>query len=100
MARRFINLIDTLYDTRTGLVVSAEAEPDGLYPVGDVRYLFERTVSRLIEMRSESYLAARSERLAAPAAGRCRLSACHPAAYRSISALRVDGWIRPVPGDA
>jgi cell division protein ZapE len=68
VARRFINLIDTLYDTRTGLVVSAEAEPDGLYPVGDVRYLFERTVSRLIEMRSEGYLAARSERLAAPAA--------------------------------
>jgi cell division protein ZapE len=66
VARRFINLIDTLYDTRTGLVVSAEAEPDGLYPVGDVRYLFERTVSRLIEMRSETYLAARSERLAAP----------------------------------
>ena len=66
VARRFINLIDTLYDTRTGLVVSAEAEPDGLYPVGDVRYLFERTISRLIEMRSESYLAARSERLAAP----------------------------------
>ncbi len=66
MARRFINLIDTLYDTRIGLVVSAEAEPDGLYPVGDVRYLFERTVSRLIEMRSETYLAARSERLARP----------------------------------
>jgi cell division protein ZapE len=66
VARRFINLIDTLYDTRTGLVVSAEAEPDGLYPVGDVRYLFERTVSRLIDMRSETYLAARSERLAAP----------------------------------
>lgn len=68
VARRFINLIDTLYDSRTGLVVSAEAEPDGLYPVGDVRYLFERTVSRLIEMRSETYLAARSERLAAPIA--------------------------------
>ena len=66
VARRFINLIDTLYDTRIGLVVSAAAEPDGLYPAGDVRYLFERTVSRLIEMRSETYLAARSERLAAP----------------------------------
>ena len=55
MARRFINSIDTLYDTRTGLVVSAAAEPDGLYPVGDVRYLFERTVSRLIEMRTETF---------------------------------------------
>ncbi len=66
VARRFINLIDTLYDTRTGLVVSAATEPDGLYPVGDVRYLFERTVSRLIEMRSQTYLAARSERIVPP----------------------------------
>lgn len=66
VARRFVNLIDTFYDSRTGLVVSAAAEPDGLYPAGDVHFLFERTVSRLIEMRSEAYLAARSERLAAP----------------------------------
>jgi cell division protein ZapE len=63
VARRFINLIDTLYDTRTGLVMSAAAEPDGLYPAGDVRYLFDRTVSRLIEMRSEAYLSTRSERI-------------------------------------
>ena len=67
VARRFVNLIDTLYDSRVGLVVSAAAEPSGLYPAGDVHFLFERTVSRLIEMRSEAYLAARSERLAAPA---------------------------------
>jgi cell division protein ZapE len=67
VARRFVNLIDTLYDCRVGLVVSAAAEPDGLYPAGDVHFLFERTASRLTEMRSESYLAARSERLAAPA---------------------------------
>lgn len=66
IARRFVNLIDTFYDSRTGLVVSAAAEPDGLYPAGDVHFLFERTVSRLIEMRSEAYLAARSERLASP----------------------------------
>lgn len=66
VARRFVNLIDTLYDGRVGLIVSAAAEPDGLYPAGDVHFLFERTVSRLIEMRTETYLAARGERLAAP----------------------------------
>jgi cell division protein ZapE len=62
VARRFVNLIDTLYDARVGLVASAAAEPDGLYPAGDVHFLFERTVSRLVEMRTEGYLAMRAER--------------------------------------
>ena len=66
VTRRFVNLIDTLYDNRIGLIASAAAEPDGLYPKGDVHFLFERTVSRLIEMRSEAYLAARADRTAAP----------------------------------
>src|SRR5262245_28483098 len=68
VAHRFVNLVDTLYDNRVGLVASAAAEPAGLYPAGDVQFLFERTVSRLIEMRSEAYLAARSERLGVPQA--------------------------------
>lgn len=62
-ARRFINLIDTLYDAKVGLVVSAESEVEDIYKEGDGQFLFERTTSRLIEMRSESYLAARAERL-------------------------------------
>ena len=56
-ARRLIHLIDTLYDCRTSLIMSAEAEPDHLYPEGDGAQLFERTASRLMEMRSEAYLA-------------------------------------------
>ena len=57
-AARFVALIDALYEARAKLVMLAEAEPDRLYPAGDGAYEFERTASRLQEMRSADYLEA------------------------------------------
>lgn len=55
-AMRFISLIDALYEAKVKLVASAEAEPGALYPEGDGSFEFERTASRLFEMRSKDYL--------------------------------------------
>lgn len=56
-AKRFVALVDALYETRSKLILSADAQPLDLYPSGDGAFEFERTASRLIEMRSETYLA-------------------------------------------
>jgi len=56
-ARRFIALVDELYDRSVNLIVSAAAPPAGLYRGDRLSFQFERTVSRLIEMQSEDYLA-------------------------------------------
>jgi len=56
-AARFVTLIDALYELKVKLLAAADAEPDELYPKGDGNFEFQRTVSRLEEMRSADYLA-------------------------------------------
>lgn len=56
-AKRFILLIDTLYDAGTRVIINAEAEPQKLYNGKDHAFEFERTISRLLEMQGEEYLA-------------------------------------------
>ena len=56
-AKRFVTLIDALYERKTRVIMSAEAPPQALYPAGDGVAAFRRTVSRLMEMQSDDYLA-------------------------------------------
>lgn len=57
-ATRFVTLIDALYEHKVKLLAAADAEPANLYTQGDGSFEFQRTVSRLEEMRSGEYLAA------------------------------------------
>lgn len=56
-AARFVTLIDALYEHKVKLIAAADAEPGQLYEAGDGRFEFDRTVSRLMEMQSQDYLA-------------------------------------------
>ena len=57
MARRFVNLVDEFYDRNVKLIISAAADVDDLYTGSNLKFVFERTKSRLIEMQSREYLA-------------------------------------------
>jgi cell division protein ZapE len=56
-ARRFVHLVDELYDRNVNLLLSAAAEPAGLYRGQKLRQEFERTASRLVEMRTAEFMA-------------------------------------------
>ena len=55
-AKRFVTLVDALYEHKTTFLCSAEAAPEVLYPTGDGSFEFHRTVSRLMEMQAADYL--------------------------------------------
>lgn len=55
-ARRFVLLIDVMYDNKVKLVASAETPVEAIYTEGDGTFEFQRTVSRLIEMQSADYI--------------------------------------------
>lgn len=56
-ARRFIALVDELYERNVNLLIGAAAPPEALYKGHKLTFEFQRTVSRLTEMQSEEYLA-------------------------------------------
>ncbi|MEK9796813.1 MAG: cell division protein ZapE [Alphaproteobacteria bacterium] len=58
-AKRFVVLVDSLYEHKVNLFATADAEPGDLYTQGDTAFEFERTVSRLMEMQAEDYLNSR-----------------------------------------
>ena len=55
-AKRFISLIDALYDNKNKVFITADGEPEELYTKGDSKFEFQRCISRLHEMRSKEYL--------------------------------------------
>ncbi len=55
-AKRFMNLIDVLYEKKVNLVASADADPDALYAAGTHTFEFQRTISRLAEMQTPEYI--------------------------------------------
>jgi cell division protein ZapE len=56
-ARRFINLVDAFYDHSVKLIISAAAPVAELYQGNKLQFDYQRTLSRLLEMQSQAYLA-------------------------------------------
>lgn len=55
-AKRFVTLVDALYEAKTKFVCTAAVAPEEIYAEGDGSFEFKRTVSRLTEMQSAGYL--------------------------------------------
>lgn len=55
-AKRFVTLVDALYEHKVNLIMTLNADPRSLYESGDGAFEFQRTASRLAEMQSENYL--------------------------------------------
>ncbi|SEP79651.1 cell division protein ZapE [Ectothiorhodospira magna] len=56
-ARRFLALVDEFYDRRVKLIISAQARPEQIYQGRQLRFEYQRCISRLLEMQSKAYLA-------------------------------------------
>ncbi len=68
VAKRLIDMIDAFYDHNVNLIISAECAPHELYRGARLGFAFERTISRLLEMRSHRYLVLPHRHHAKPAA--------------------------------
>lgn len=56
-ARRFVSLVDEFYDHKVKLIISAESKLEDIYQGRELKFIFERAKSRLLEMQSNEYLA-------------------------------------------